>query len=201
MPCRDYEYDYQEWLKRSRKHLHQMREMLSQLCQEMTNLGKGIPPTVARWWADHGARTEAPLTRKIFDDTAQMLCLLCKEAEKESVTMPPAVAGWWVEHKARDEQPADLGKGLDPTPIYANFWEEHAARESMLSQLPGINHQDAVRALERAGFRVLNQGKVIVMTNGSRKILIPRDDPVNPYTMATIIGLAGLKEEEFRKLL
>jgi len=35
-------------------------------------------------------------------------------------------------------------------------------------KIPGVNHQDAVRALEKAGFRVVRQGKHIVMSDGSR---------------------------------
>ena len=35
-----------------------------------------------------------------------------------------------------------------------------------MPKLPGVNHLDAVRALEKAGFRVARQGKHIVMTDG-----------------------------------
>jgi predicted RNA binding protein YcfA (HicA-like mRNA interferase family) len=67
--------------------------------------------------------------------------------------------------------------------------------------LPGVNHLDAVRALERAGFRIARQGKHIVMTNGIRIVAIPRHNPVNALTMGGIIRDAGLSIEEFRKLL
>jgi predicted RNA binding protein YcfA (HicA-like mRNA interferase family) len=70
-----------------------------------------------------------------------------------------------------------------------------------MPKLPGINHLDAVRALEKAGYRVLRQGKHIIMTDGSRKVLIPRHNPVNAITMGGIIRDAGLSIEEFRKLL
>jgi predicted RNA binding protein YcfA (HicA-like mRNA interferase family) len=39
-------------------------------------------------------------------------------------------------------------------------------------KLPGVNHKDAVRALEKAGFKVKRQGKHIIMTDGSRIITI-----------------------------
>jgi predicted RNA binding protein YcfA (HicA-like mRNA interferase family) len=68
-------------------------------------------------------------------------------------------------------------------------------------KLPGINHQDALRALEKAGFRILRQGKHIVMTDGTRKLTIPRHNPVNALTRGGIVRAAGLTEEEFRKLL
>jgi predicted RNA binding protein YcfA (HicA-like mRNA interferase family) len=54
-------------------------------------------------------------------------------------------------------------------------------------KLPGVNHRDAVRALQRAGFRVAREGKHIVMTNGQRIVTIPRHDPVNAYTMGGIV--------------
>jgi len=70
-----------------------------------------------------------------------------------------------------------------------------------MPKLPGVNHQDAVRAFEKAGFWVLRQGKHIIMTDGSRKLVIPRHDPVNAITMGGIVKDAGLTIEEFRELL
>lgn len=70
-----------------------------------------------------------------------------------------------------------------------------------MPKLPGINHQDAVRALQKAGFRVARQGKHIVMTDGVRIVTIPRHNPVNAYTMGGIVRDAGLTVAAFRKLL
>jgi len=70
-----------------------------------------------------------------------------------------------------------------------------------MPSLPGVNHQDAVRALEKAGFRVARQGKHVVMTDGSRVVTIPRHNPVNAITMGNIVRDAGLTNEEFRELL
>lgn len=70
-----------------------------------------------------------------------------------------------------------------------------------MPKIPGVNHQDAVRALQKAGFRVVRQGKHIVMTDGVRILTVPRHNPVNAYTMGGIVRDAGLSEEEFRKLL
>ena len=70
-----------------------------------------------------------------------------------------------------------------------------------MPKVPAINHQDAVRALEKAGFRIVRQGKHIVVTDGTRVLTIPRHNPVNAYTMGGIIRDAGLTIEEFRKLL
>ncbi len=70
-----------------------------------------------------------------------------------------------------------------------------------MPKLPGINHLDAVRALEKAGFHVRRQSKHIVMTDGTRIVIVPRNNPVNAITMGTILRSAGLTIDEFRRLL
>lgn len=70
-----------------------------------------------------------------------------------------------------------------------------------MSRVPGINHLDVVRALEKAGFRVIRQGKHIVMSNGGRLVTIPRHNPIKAFTMGGIVKDAGLTVEEFRALL
>jgi len=70
-----------------------------------------------------------------------------------------------------------------------------------MARHPGVNHLDAVRAREKAGFRILRQGKHIIMTDGTRKVIIPRHNPVNAMTMGGIIRSIGLTIEEFRRLL
>ena len=60
---------------------------------------------------------------------------------------------------------------------------------------------DAVRALKKAGFWILRQSKHITVTDGSRRLSIPRHNPINPYTLGEIAKDAGLTEEEFRNLL
>jgi predicted RNA binding protein YcfA (HicA-like mRNA interferase family) len=68
-------------------------------------------------------------------------------------------------------------------------------------KIPGINHLDAVRALEKAGFRIVRQSKHIVMSDGIRVVTIPRHNPVNAFTMGGIVRDAGLTEEEFRNFV
>jgi predicted RNA binding protein YcfA (HicA-like mRNA interferase family) len=68
-------------------------------------------------------------------------------------------------------------------------------------KLPGVNHQDAIRALEKAGFWVEHQGEHVVMTDGARTVTIPRHHPVNAITMGNIVRDAGLTNDEFLKLL
>ena len=70
-----------------------------------------------------------------------------------------------------------------------------------MPRIPGVNHQRAVRALEKAGFKIVRQGKHIVMSDGRRIITIPRANPINSFTMAGIVRDAGLDAEKFRSLL
>ena len=70
-----------------------------------------------------------------------------------------------------------------------------------MPRIAGVNHLDAVRALERAGFVVVRQGKHIVMSDGTRQVTLPRHNPIKAFTMGGIVQDAGLTVEEFRKLL
>ena len=70
-----------------------------------------------------------------------------------------------------------------------------------MPKIPGVNHLRAVRALEKAGFRIARQGKHIVMTDGVGIVTVPRSNPVNAFTMGRIVQDAGLTEREFRSLL
>jgi len=70
-----------------------------------------------------------------------------------------------------------------------------------MPKLPGVNHLDAVRALEKVGFWIARQGKHIVMTDGTRVLTVPRHNPVNAITMGNIVRDAGLTNDQFRELL
>ena len=70
-----------------------------------------------------------------------------------------------------------------------------------MARIPGVNHQDAVRALQKAGFQIIRQGKHIVMSNGTRQVSIPRHNPIKAFTMGGIARDGGLTPDEFRQLL
>lgn len=70
-----------------------------------------------------------------------------------------------------------------------------------MPKLPGVNHQRAVKALMKAGFTVDRQGKHIFMSKGAIKVVIPRNNPVDAYTMAAIVRDAGMTIEQFKELL
>jgi predicted RNA binding protein YcfA (HicA-like mRNA interferase family) len=69
-----------------------------------------------------------------------------------------------------------------------------------MHRLPGVNHQDAVRALQKAGFWIERQGKPIVVTDGARTVTVPRHHPIHAITMGNIVRDAGLSNDAFRKL-
>ena len=70
-----------------------------------------------------------------------------------------------------------------------------------MPKIPGVNHLQAIKALENAGFRVVRQGKHTVMSDGVRIVTVPRHNPVNALTMGGIARDAGLTVEQFKKLL
>ena len=71
-----------------------------------------------------------------------------------------------------------------------------------MPKIPGVNHLQAMRALEKAGFSIARQGKKhIVMSDGMRFLTIPRKNPVNAFTMGGIVKDAGLTIDKFKKLL
>ena len=70
-----------------------------------------------------------------------------------------------------------------------------------MPKIPGVNHLDAVKALQKAGFHIIRQSKHIVMSDGVRIVTIPRNNPVNAFTTGGIARDAGLSVEEFKNLL
>ncbi len=66
-----------------------------------------------------------------------------------------------------------------------------------------LSSERIVKAFEKVGFWILKtrSKKHIGMSNGKRKITIPRHNRVNPYTLKGIIRDAGLTDEEFKKLI
>ena len=70
-----------------------------------------------------------------------------------------------------------------------------------MPRIPGVNHQNAVRSLEKARCQIIRQGKHIVMSDGTRQVTLPRHNPIKAFTMGGIVRDAGLTPEEFRNLL
>ena len=64
-----------------------------------------------------------------------------------------------------------------------------------------VSSERAVKVFLKAGFWISREGKHLGMTDGKRKIVIPRHRRLNPYTLKSIIRDAGLTDEEFKESL
>ena len=70
-----------------------------------------------------------------------------------------------------------------------------------MPKLPGVNHLRAVKALQKAGYHIDRQGRHIFLSKGALHVVVPRNNPVDAYTMAAIVRDAGLSIEQFKELL
>ncbi|MDK3159386.1 hypothetical protein QPK87_22825 [Kamptonema cortianum] len=70
-----------------------------------------------------------------------------------------------------------------------------------MPKIQGINHQDAVQVFQKVGYRIKRQAGHIIMTKDQNILVIPRGNPINPFTMGGIARTAGLTPEEFKSLL
>lgn len=64
-----------------------------------------------------------------------------------------------------------------------------------------LSTERVVKVFSKVGFRIINQGKHIGMSDGSRRLTIPRHKRLNPYTLKGIIKDSGLTDEKFRELV
>ena len=70
-----------------------------------------------------------------------------------------------------------------------------------MPKLSGIHQREAIRVLEKIGFKIKRQSGHIVMSNGNIRLTIPRHNPINAITMGHIAKDAGLSPEQFKALL
>ena len=66
-----------------------------------------------------------------------------------------------------------------------------------------LSSDRVIRVFEKIGFWIskTHGAKHIGMSNGLRKITIPRHSRLNPYTLKKIIRDGGLTDEKFKELL
>lgn len=64
-----------------------------------------------------------------------------------------------------------------------------------------LSSERVINALLKVGFRIINEGKHIGMSDGIHRVTIPRHKRINPYTLKGIIKDAGLTDEEFKELI
>ena len=70
-----------------------------------------------------------------------------------------------------------------------------------MPRLPGVSQKDAVRVFQKLGYRVVRESGRLIMSNGERRLVIPRHDPINAITMGAIACDAGVTPQQFRDLL
>ena len=65
-----------------------------------------------------------------------------------------------------------------------------------MPRLPGISQREAVRVFQKLGYRVVRESGHLILSNGERRLVIPRHDPIN-----AIARDAGLTPQQFRELM
>jgi len=70
-----------------------------------------------------------------------------------------------------------------------------------MTKLPQVSHERVVRALKRAGFYVLREGKHISMTDEKHIVIIPRHHVIKSGTLKHILDAADISPERFKDLL
>jgi hypothetical protein len=70
-----------------------------------------------------------------------------------------------------------------------------------MPRIPGVRHIDTVRVFRKLGYEIRRESGHIVMSNGVTRLVIPRQNPINAFTMGAIARDAGLTPDEFRQLL
>ena len=70
-----------------------------------------------------------------------------------------------------------------------------------MTKLPGLSHERIVRALKKAGFRILREGKHTLMTDGRNLAVIPRHQVIKMKTLKSILEGAEITPERFKNLL
>jgi predicted RNA binding protein YcfA (HicA-like mRNA interferase family) len=70
-----------------------------------------------------------------------------------------------------------------------------------MPKISGVSAEQAVRVFEKLGYRIIRQGKHIVMSDGTTRLIIPRHNPIHAITMGVIARDADLSPQDFKKLL
>ena len=71
-----------------------------------------------------------------------------------------------------------------------------------MSKLPLLSWREVVKALAKAGFRVVRQrGSHLILLKDERIVPVPRHEQIKKGLLIAIIEEAGLRKEEFQALL
>ena len=70
-----------------------------------------------------------------------------------------------------------------------------------MTKFPELSLERIVRALKKAGFTILREGKHTLMTDGRNLTIIPRHRVIKTRTLKSILEGAEITPERFRELL
>ena len=70
-----------------------------------------------------------------------------------------------------------------------------------MPKIDGVGYLQAIRALQKVGFRVIREGKHTILSDGNVRLTLPRHNPINAFAMGGIAADAGLTPEQFKALL
>lgn len=70
-----------------------------------------------------------------------------------------------------------------------------------MTKLAQVSHDRVVRALQRAGFYVLREGKHISLTDDKHIVIVPRHHVIKPGTLKQILDAAEISPERFKELI
>jgi len=70
-----------------------------------------------------------------------------------------------------------------------------------MPRLPGVSEKEAVRVFQKLGYRANRESGHLIMSNGERRLVIPRHDPINAITMALIACDVGLTPQQSQDAL
>ncbi len=111
--------------------------------------------------------------------------VLLRESEEGFAVSCPGLPGCWSQGATEAEALENIRSAIQEyleavnDSLKSELSQGSRGRGLALPRLPGVNHLAAVRALEKAGFRVVREGKHVVMSSGTRFVTIPRHNPVN----------------------
>lgn len=130
----------------------------------------------------------------------------CVETDEGSCVSVPRLPGCWSQGVAEAEAlESARGAVSEYLAVHDELLRDTEVRNvevvEPVPKLPGINHLDAVRALQKAGFRAARPGMHIVITDGTRILSIARHNPVDAFKLGGIVRDAGLNLDEFKRLL
>ena len=72
----------------------------------------------------------------------------------------------------------------------------------MILKLPVVSGRKTIKALEKAGFRIVRiKGSHVKLKKGTRVVIVPLHDELSKGTLLSIIRQAGLTKQQFLELL